>query len=197
MDGKQKFVLILVLLLVVATAGLFIYINFFSKKVVTPPPASPTPGQLPYNPYKDDETQVKEIAENFVSLYGSYESGNFKTLRNAESLMTESYKEETEKFIAAKEEEAKKQPKQYLMVNSTPKETNIISLDQTNATVTVDFDSSTTHGAYIYNGGVLVALDEAGKKTTAPLKQEQARKKATLTMIREKGYWKVKKINIE
>ena len=83
------------------------------------------------------------------------------------------------------------------MVNSTPKETNIISLDQTNATVTVDFDSSTTHGAYIYNGGVLVALDEAGKKTTAPLKQEQARKKATLTMIREKGYWKVKKINIE
>lgn len=199
MDGKQKFVLVLVVLLVVATVGLFAYIKFFSQKGVTPPPptVSPTPVQLPFNQYKDDETQLKEVAQNFVSLYGSYEWGDFKTLRNATALMTEVYKAETEKFIATKEGELKDQPKQYLTVNSVPREANIISLDQINATVSVGFDSYTTYGAYVYMNGVLVSVDQSGKKTKIPLKQEQKEKKATLTMFREKGYWKVKKIVIE
>lgn len=146
-----------------------------------------------------DEKDVKELAENFVSGYGSYQKGTFSSLEETQKMMTKKYQEETTRFIEEKEKEQSlvSAPKEYISYTSIPVKTIPVSLDSKNANVLIDFEYNTFYGVSLYLNEILTTVDQNGEKTTQPLKREMVKKQAIVLLIKEDGLWKVDSIKIE
>lgn len=191
------FLKIIGIFLFLGVIGLGIFIFMKSKNTEPVSPASEPVGVLPYNSSINDEKEIKSLAENFINIQGSYQLGSFVALREAQSMMTKRYQEETTKYIENGESFFSKKPKEYITYTSMPTDIKITYLDAKKAEITTIVDFSTVFGAYIYLDGNLVQVDRAGKKTTEPLKKEFRKKNVVLSIIRENNLWKVDKITAE
>lgn len=164
--------------------------------------AMPSPissiGQLPIYNSVQEEKKVIELAENFVSGYGTFQKGSYSYLRGLTDKMTYKYKNETINFI---EEQEQKQSGnysniEYISYSSIPKKTNILFYNTQTVEAVVDFESNTFYGVHTYRSGTLKTLDQFGNVTSSPLKRELSQKIAVLVILKENGAWKVESIDI-
>lgn len=195
MSGLYKIIIGIAVLLGLVLLGTFISDKYFGNN---PKPGVNPPGVLPYNPPINDEKTVRQLAENFLSGYGSYQKGTFSSLKEVQKMMTKKYQEETARFIEEKEKEQSDAGiKEYISYTSIPAETSLVSLDSGNAEILVDFEYNTFYGVSLYLNGNLTTIDQNGNKTTQPLKREMVKKQAIILMVKEDGLWKVDSIEIK
>jgi len=198
MEQKLKIIGAVIFLALAAWLGLFLYNKYNAGGIKPAPAVSPGSGQLPASATKQDEKEVKILAENFLSGYGSYQKGKFSSLKEVKKMMTKKYQEETTRFIEEKEkEQSSAEIKEYITYTSIPVQTTLVSLDPKSAKVLINFERNTFYGVSLYLNGVLTTIDQNGNKTTQSLKRETAKKQAIILMIKEDGMWKVDSIKIE
>lgn len=197
MNTLSKAIIIIAVILGLAWVGFFVKYRYLDKN--PSPAASPSNTKLPSSASVNDEKDVKTLAENFLSGYGSYQKGNFSSLKEVKKMMTKKYQEETARFIEEKEQNTAG-TKEYISYTSIPAKTTIVSLDARDAKsakVLVNFEYNTFYGVSLYLNGNLTTIDQSGSKTTQPLKRETAKKQAIILMVKEDGLWKVDSIKIE
>ena len=137
-----KIIIIVAVLLGLVLLGTSIFNKYFGDgrgfKV------NPSETQLPINVSEKDEKEIKELAENFVRTYKTYQLGDFSGLESLQSCMTTGLWEKKFAWITSAKLEAEKQPKRYITYFALVKNSIIISNSKNNAEVEVNYTQKET-----------------------------------------------------
>ncbi|MBU4580215.1 hypothetical protein KKB43_04325 [Patescibacteria group bacterium] len=179
--------------------GLVLLGTFISNKYSgnnQKPGANPSDAQLPISASEKDEKELKELAENFVRAYGTYQFGDFTNLESLKSQMSNRLWSEKENFIEEKKQELENKPKKYITFSTFVKKSAILSQNNSLIEMEVSYTKREMRGAAIQGAATIEYVDEdgqAGKTSTSFNKEERA----VLKFIKEDNEWKVDDILIK
>lgn len=196
MNSILKIIIGIIILLSVFSFAFFEYNKYQSRIAAVPPSPTPSVGELPASISLEEDNQIKELAENFVSIHETYQKGDLSHLNELKKIMTEKYQEEITRYVEEKKLSSM-EIKEYISYAGIPKQIDFVYSDIGSANVLVVFEHNTFYGASVYIDGTLTAVDQAGKKSTELLKRETVNKQAELLIIKDNGLWKVDSIKIK
>lgn len=194
MNSLVKMIIGVVILVGVIFVGIILYGKYTGMGNVAPSP-TPIGGQLPGAVTTAEEKKIKELAENFVRGYGTYQFGNFTNIESLKDQMTARLWQEKEEWISAQKEEIEKQPKKYITYSVFTKKVFVLSQTSNESEVEVGYLQRELKGAIIQGPVTIEWIDENGQKNSN-IKPTDTEKKATLKFIRENSGWKVDDIRI-
>lgn len=194
MEQKFKIIGAVIFLALAAWLGLFLYNKYNAGNGINPNPTiAPGFGQLPASATKQDEKEVKTLAENFVRIYKTYQLGDFSGLESLKDQMTAKLWLEKAEWIAAKKQEIKNQPKRYITYSALLKSSKIIFSDKDTIEIEVNYIQRETKGAMLQGQVTIKYVNEFGEEKAIPPPIETS-EKIRLWFTKEGSEWKVYRI---
>lgn len=192
METKFKILLGVFVLLFGAWLGISAYNKYWKNSGANLPEVNPPPtGQLPQSAAKSEEERIKELAEDFVRVYGSYRLGDFSGLENLRDKMTSRLWEEKSQWIKIKKEEFNNQPKRYITFSAFIKKPDLVSfIENREAEIEVDYIQTETKGAAVQGEITIKYVNEFGEEKPIPPPVETF-KKLRLRIIKENNEWRI------
>lgn len=190
MDAKFKILFGVLGIIFIAWLGLFLYNRYWKNSGEAIPPASSLSGQLPYNIPKEEEKNLKSLAENFVVRYGSYTLGDFSGLEGLKDQMTSELWRKKSQWMETEKQKSAGQPRHYITFSAFSKKSIIVSYNNEKAEAEVEYLQTETKGAMIQGGITIKYVNEFGYEKPIPPPQEIF-KKLRLKIIKESNEWRI------
>ncbi|MDP3057664.1 MAG: hypothetical protein Q8N37_04080 [bacterium] len=190
-----KIIIGIAVLLGLVLAGTFIS-NKYRGGIGSSPSPTPFGGQLPASVSVQEEKKIKDLAENFVRAYGTYQFGDFTNLESLKDKITSRLWGEKENFIKEKKQELENKPKKYITFSLLVKESVVLSQSGDLVEVEVRYTKREMRGATIQGATTIEYVDEDGQtgKSSISFNKEE---RAILKFIKEGNEWKVDDILIK
>lgn len=194
METKFKILLSVFILLFGVWAGLSVYNKYWKTTGANPPPINlPPAGQLPQSAEKSEEERIKSLAEDFVRRYASYTLGDFSGLEGLKEQMTSELWREKSASIDAQKQALANQPKHYITFSAFPEKSAILSYNDNQASLEVDYLLRETKGATIHKE-TTIYIDEFGQEGKPVPPSIDSEKKIRLEFVKADNVWKVSAI---
>ncbi len=194
MNRGLKIILVVVVLLFIARAGLYFYNKYWKSGSTDIPAANTQVDQLPRNISREEEVKIKSLADDFVRVYGTYKFGDFSGLESLKDKMTAGLWSAEAEWIKTKKREIENQPKRYIAFSTFVKKTDIVSrVEDRETDVEVSYNQTETRGAVVQGDVTIKYVNEFGEEKPIPPPTETSQK-ILLKIVKENNEWKVNSI---